>query len=95
MFRCTDYRSFELLGECYQNLGFLEHALDQLICAIKCPKSPVALLKKASILYHSVGDGQNYLIFYTKYFEACIANNQSQLVSIHGRIFLLTGLGLR
>lgn len=77
-----DYRPFELLSECYHNLGFPDHALEYINSAIKCPGSPSSLFKKSALLYHSIGNFKEYFNFYIRYFDSLMVGNRNDNILV-------------
>lgn len=80
IFRPNDYRSYELLSECYESIGLPEHAIDFLNSAIECSGSPRTLLKKAALLYQNLGISQKYIDFYKKFFEFRFSDRMPEMV---------------
>ena len=87
--RSEDYRSFELLSECYHNLGFPEHAIEYLNSAIICPGIPFILFKKLALLYYSVGNIEKYFDFYVKYFDGLMVGDRNDIILVISHSYLL------
>jgi hypothetical protein len=65
------------MSECFQLLGFPEHAIEHLNNATKCLNCPIILHKKLALVYESIGNSKSYLSFYSKYFELSLINSKN------------------